>query len=137
MVSVWAKEQRGAIFPCSEVSGACAQAGQLLCLGPSASSYSFLPMLSLPGVAAEATAVPPVENSRNTRKGKLGHTPRFLPGRFKQEPGFSHSARGTLRCRVWDWGCNQGHLMNFSWRKMGFKCKKSRLTRENGGSAPS
>lgn len=65
-----AKDQQGEIFPCSEVSGAWAQAGRPLCLGLSASSYSFLPMLSLPGMAAEATAVPPVENPRNTWNGR-------------------------------------------------------------------
>ncbi|XP_058391086.1 testis-expressed protein 13A-like [Diceros bicornis minor] len=136
VISVWGSDQELPVFPCSDVLGAWPQAGQLLHLSLSKSSYSFLPTFSLPRAAAEAATVPFMKNSLTSWKGKHLHTRKFLPERFKQHPGLSRSAKGTIRRRVGDWDCGQCCSVNYSWRKMCFKCKKSRYPEERRGSAP-
>ncbi|XP_005614592.1 testis-expressed protein 13A-like [Equus przewalskii] len=135
VISIWGNDQEVPVFPCSEILRAWTQAGQLLPFSLSESSYSFLPTYSLPGAATKAAAVPLVKNSLTSWKGKHLHTRKFLPERFKQEAGICHSAKDTIRRKVGDWDCDQCSRINFSWRKMCFKCKKSRYTEESGGSA--
>nr|XP_015098704.1 testis-expressed protein 13A-like [Vicugna pacos] len=114
-----------AVSSCPQVLGASAQAGQLLPLNLSQYSYSFLSTFSLPGAAAGTGAVLPEKNSTARGLGKHLPTMKFLPKRFKQYPGLSHSpSTTTIRRKSGDWDCDQCHLMNFSWRKMCFKCKK-------------
>ncbi|XP_010984177.1 testis-expressed protein 13A-like [Camelus dromedarius] len=125
VLSLLGDDKGMAVLSCPQVLGASAQAGQLLPLNLSQYSYSFLPTFCLPGAAAETGAALPEKNSTARGLGKHLPTTKFLPERFKQYPGLSHSpSPTTIRRKSGDWDCDQCHLMNFSWRKMCFKCKK-------------
>ncbi|XP_007108985.1 testis-expressed protein 13A-like [Physeter macrocephalus] len=138
VISLWGNNEVVANFSCPQFLGAGAQAGQLLPLNLSQFSYSYPPTVSLAGATGEAAAAPPVKNSRTRWDRKHSHTRKFLPETLKQYqyPGVSHSARRTIRRRMGDWDCAWCHSMNFLWRTMCFKCKKSWHTRESRGSPP-
>ncbi|XP_061034192.1 testis-expressed protein 13A-like [Eubalaena glacialis] len=129
MISQWGNDEGVANFSCPPFLGARVQARQLLPLNVSQFSNSSPPTVPLAGARADAAAAPPVRNSRTRWNRRRSHTRKF-------SPGFSHSARRTVRRRMGDWDCAWCHSMNFLWRKMCFKCKKSCHTRESRGSAP-
>lgn len=64
VISVGGNIQKTAIFPYSGSLGVWVQANKLLPFSLSTTSYSFLPIVSSPGVAAEVVAVLTVNNFR-------------------------------------------------------------------------
>ncbi|KAF6090818.1 hypothetical protein HJG60_012200 [Phyllostomus discolor] len=126
-ISEYGNNKHVAISPFSGILGVQSRASQLQPLDLSASSHSFPPTVSFPGAAAQTAAGLTLKNFRTRWAGKHSDSRKFLPGRFKGQPGLYPSASGKVRHKVRDWDCDLCHARNFQRRKQCFKCNTPRL----------
>ncbi|KAG8510638.1 putative testis-expressed protein 13C [Galemys pyrenaicus] len=122
VLSVWSDDQKVALSY-SDILRTWAQSGSVIPVNLPETSYSFLPTFTVLGAAAETAAKPLVEDTRKSWKGKQCDTRKFFPDRFNPQSGLSRPIK-RIRRREGDWDCDQCNSMNFSWRKMCYKCKK-------------
>lgn len=126
-VSSGCENKHVATSPYSGILGAQSRASQLQPLDLSATSHSFPPTVSFPGAVAQTAAGLTLKNFGTGWAGKHSDSRKFLPGRFKGQPGLYPSASSKVRHAVRDWDCDLCHARNFSRRTQCFKCNTPRF----------